>query len=91
MRWLALPLLFLRLLSLPLCAADLASVRREPNLERRSQLAVDYAGIALDTARTEYQAGNLENSAAAINEVGDAVELAWQSLLENGITSRKTD
>jgi hypothetical protein len=84
MRWLA-----LTLLSFPLYAADLASVRQEPNLERRSQLAVDYAGVALDTARTEYQAGNAEKCAAAINDVGDAVELAWQSLVENGKEARR--
>ncbi|MSV35306.1 MAG: hypothetical protein EXQ47_06870 [Bryobacterales bacterium] len=84
MRWLA-----LALLSLPLCAADLASVRQEPNLERRSQLALEYAGAALVTARAEYQAGNAEKSAAAINEAGDAVELTWQSLLDNGKEARR--
>ncbi len=81
--------LFAVLLALPLCAADLAAVRQEPNLERRSQFAIDHAGAALDTARTEYQAGSLEKSAAAINETGDAVELAWQSLLENGKEARR--
>jgi hypothetical protein len=84
MRW-----LLAVLLALPLSAADLAAIRQEPNLERRSQLAVDYAGAALDTARKEYQAGSAEKSAAAINEVGDAVELAWQSLLDTGKEARR--
>ncbi len=84
MRW-----LFALLLALPLCAADLAAIRQEPNLERRSQFAVDHAGAVLDTARTEYQAGNMEKAAAAIDETGDAVDLAWQSLLDNGKEARR--
>lgn len=81
--------LFAMLLALPLCAADLAAIRQEPNLERRSQFAIDHAGAVLDIVRTEYQAGSLEKSAAAINEAGDAVELAWQSLLDNGKEARR--
>lgn len=81
--------LFAVLLVLPMFAADLAAIRQEFNLERRSQLAIDHAGAVLNTARTEYQAGNIEKAVAAINETGDAVELAWQSLLDNGKEARR--
>lgn len=82
-------LLALPMFALPVFAADLAAIRQESNLERRSQLAVDHAGAVLNTARTEYQAGNMEKAAAAIDETGDAVELAWQSLLDNGKEARR--
>ena len=84
MRW-----LLVAWLSLPVCATDLAAVRQEPNLQRRSQLATDYAGVALDTARTEYQAGNMEKATVAINEAGDAAELAYQALVETGKEARR--
>ena len=85
MRW----LLFL-LLAVRIYAADLASIRREANLERRSQLALDYASTALDAARGEYQAGDINKAEAALNEVGEAVDLAYQSILDTGKVARRS-
>ena len=72
--WIALFTLFYLTANLP--AVDLASIQQEPNLERRSQLAMDYAGAALDTARAAYQASDLEKTQAALSEVGEAVDVA---------------
>ena len=70
-------------------AADLTSIQQEPNLERRSQLAMDYAGTALDTARTAYQASDLAKTQSALDEVGEAVDLAFDSLQKTGKEARR--
>jgi hypothetical protein len=72
-----------------LWAADLASIQQEPSLERRSQLAMDYAGAALDAARTAYQASDLEKAKTSLSEVGDAVDLAYDSLQQTGKEARR--
>ena len=63
-------------------AADLASIRTEANLERRSDLALDYAHQAVDTARDSYAAGDASKMQAALSEAGDAVDVSYQSLSE---------
>jgi len=70
-------------------AADLASIQQEPSLERRSQLAMDFAGAALDAARTAYQASDLEKTKTSLGEVGDAVDLAYDSLQQTGKEARR--
>jgi len=72
-----------------LWAIDLASVQQEPNLERRSQLAMDSANSALDTARTAYQANDLDKTRASLDEVGEAVSLAYTSLKQTGKEARR--
>jgi len=84
MRW-----LLLILCCLQICAADLASIRQEPNLERRSQLAIENAGAVLDTARSSYQAGDNDKTQAALHEVEESVNLAYESLLETGKEARR--
>jgi hypothetical protein len=68
---------------------DLASIQQEPNLERRSQLAMDYAGTALDAARTAYQSSDLEKTKTSLSEVGAAVDLAYDSLQQTGKDVRR--
>jgi hypothetical protein len=72
-----------------LWATDLASIQQESNPERRSQLAMDYAGAALDAARTAYQAADLEKAKTSLSEVGDAVDLAYDSLQQTGKEARR--
>src|SRR6185295_12661320 len=84
MRW-----LLFAFMSLPNCAADLAAIRQEANLERRSQLAMENAGTALDVARTGYQAGDVEKAEAAMKEVQESVDLAYQSILDTGKVARR--
>lgn len=84
MRWLAIVLL-----STLLHAADLASIAQEPNLEKRSQLAVEYARTALETASQEYRDGDMAKTEAALHDVAAAVELAYQSLLDTHKNARR--
>jgi hypothetical protein len=72
-----------------LWAIDLASVQQEPNLERRNQLAMECANSALDTARTSYQANDIDKTRASLNEVGEAVSLAYSSLKQTGKEARR--
>ena len=84
MRW---PVMVL--LSTLLHAADLSSIGQEQNLERRSQLAIDYANTALDAARKQYQDGDTAKTEAALSDVGASVDLAYQSLLGTGKEARR--
>ena len=72
-----------------LWATDLASIQQEPSLERRSQLAMDYAGAALDAARSAYQSSDLGKTKFSLSEVGDAVDLAYDSLQQTGKEARR--
>jgi hypothetical protein len=72
-----------------LWAADLAAIQQEPNPERRSQLAMDYAGAALDAARAAYQLSDLEKTQTSLSDVGSAVDLAYDSLQQTGKEARR--
>jgi len=72
-----------------LWAIDLASIQQEPNLERRNQLAMESANSALDAARTAYQANDLDKTRASLNDAGEAVSLAYDSLKQTGKEARR--
>jgi hypothetical protein len=74
-----------------LCLAfDLAAIKLEPNLERRSERALDNASAAMDAARDASSAGEPEKSKAALQELRDSVDLAYQSLVESGKSARRS-
>lgn len=89
MRWPLVALVTVPSLIAGFSAADLPSIQQEPNLERRSQMAMDYANAALDTARTAYQASDIEKTQIALNDVGQAVDLAHDSLQKTGKEARR--
>jgi len=64
--------------------ADLSAVLAERNLEKRSRKALDYAAHALKAARQAYRQGQLELTEQHLQQVRDAVELAFRSLQETG-------
>jgi exonuclease VII small subunit len=70
-------------------AFDLTTVQSEPNLEKRSERALDNANLALDEARDDYNSGNYDKSQNELQEVRDSVELAYQSLSDTGKDPRK--
>ena len=72
-----------------LLRADLQKAMAEPNLEKRSQLALDNASDAYREARTDYQKADATGLTAAIKEIQDSVELAYQSLKDTGKDPRK--
>jgi len=82
----------LMLLATPaaLLRADLAQVKAEPNLEKRSKLALDYAQQALKDARAAYGEGESAKATPLIAQVREAVELAESSLKETGKNPRRS-
>jgi len=85
-------LLLLILLANPagMLGADLGQIKAEPNLEKRSKLALDYAESSLKSARSAYASGDTEKTTGLIAEVSSAVELAESSLKETGKNPRKS-
>lgn len=71
-------------------ALDLGSVKSEPKLEKRSELALQYANVALESAKTAYQEGRWEQTQTALGEVNDAVTLSYDSLIATGKNPRKS-
>ena len=70
-------------------AFDLTAVKSEPNLEKRSELALDHANLALDAARDDYNSGNIDKSQTELEEVRDLVDLAYESLSDTGKDPRR--
>jgi hypothetical protein len=77
-------------LLLILClAGDLAAIKLEPNLERRSDLAMDNAAAAMDAARDASTSGDEAKLKAGLEELRDSVDLAYQSLVDSGKSARR--
>jgi hypothetical protein len=74
---------------LGLGAADAESVTAEPNLEKRSQLALLQANQSLDAARKAYASGETEQFASHIGEVAAMADLSYKSLLDTGKKARR--
>ncbi len=72
-----------------LLAVDLAAIKAEPKLEKRSELALKYANDAVDAARNAYKKGDLGASRAALSQVQEGVELSYDSLMATGEDPRK--
>jgi uncharacterized protein (DUF1800 family) len=71
-------------------STELDAVRAEANLEKRSKLALDNAASALKSAREAYQAGDTATVTAKTDEIGQSVDLAFNSLTETGKNPRKS-
>jgi hypothetical protein len=69
---------------------DLGPARAEPNLEKRSKLAMDNAVLALREARDAYNAGDTQKTTAKVAEIEDSVDLVYSSLLQTGKDPRKS-
>ena len=72
-----------------LLALDLTGIKAEPRLEKRSQLALQFADSALDSARDLYKKGDLEACRAALADVEAGVELSYDSLMATGKDARR--
>jgi hypothetical protein len=72
-----------------LLAFDLSAIKTEPNLERRSDRAIDNASAAMDVARDAASAGDEAKAKSALEEVRDSVDLSYQSLLDSGKSARR--
>ena len=88
MRWIfALALL---VTGVEMTRADLGEARAEPNLEKRSNLAMGNAMVALKEARDAYRAGDSQTTWTKIAEVQESVELGYDSLIRTGKDPRKS-
>lgn len=76
------------LMSGVLCA-DLQQAKDEPNLGKRSMLALDHAFDALTQARDAYVKGESSQVKAFVKEIQESVALAETSLHETGKNPRK--
>ena len=88
-KWQFASVLALSLVALPL-HADLQRSLAEPNLEKRSQLALENAAAAYKNARAAYDKGDLDAVSAAIKEIQESVDLANTSLKNTGKDPRKS-
>ena len=70
--------------------ADIAAVKAEPNLERRSQMALDEAENGIAAAKKSYDDGNLAEFRKALSEVGELAELSYTSLDQTGKRARRS-
>ncbi|MEZ5400058.1 MAG: hypothetical protein R2729_10360 [Bryobacteraceae bacterium] len=68
---------------------DLDAVKAEPNLEKRSELALKNADLALDLARKAYSEGDRNSLDEALNEAIASLDLCQESLEESGRNARK--
>ena len=78
------------LLAVPVVRADLAGVKNEPNLEKRSEKALENANIAVDEARKAYQSADFAGFGLRLREVEESAELSYQSLEDTGKAARRS-
>lgn len=87
----AIPALWITAILAPVLAfADLEAIKSEPNLEKRSQKALDNASSRLEEARTAYQKGEVEVVDRALLEIQASVELSHESLKSTGKNARRS-
>jgi hypothetical protein len=70
-------------------ALDLNGIKSEPKLEKRSQLALQFADSELDAARDFYKKGDVEACRSALGEVEAGVRLSYDSLMSTGKDPRR--
>src|SRR5215467_14574656 len=69
---------------------DLKTAKAEPNLEKRSKLALDNAALALKEARAAYETGELDRTRGLVDETFESVDLADVSLRQTGKDPRRS-
>jgi len=68
--------------------ADIQTAKDEPNLEKRSDRALDNMRQALEAAREAAKNNDEQTLKTAMQEVVDSAELSYQSLEESGKAAR---
>lgn len=79
------------LLALALLAfADIGAVKSEPDVERRSELALASADKQVDAARTAYNGGDEKAEQLALGEVRELVDVSYDALEHSNRPPRKS-
>jgi hypothetical protein len=76
--------------AISLIGADLAAVKIEPNLEKRSEKALENANRAIDEARAAYKLPDLKLFRDLLTEIKESLELSYSSLQETGKAARRS-
>ena len=77
-------------LALLLAFGDIAAVKSEPDLEKRSELALANAERDMDQARQAYQGGDEKTAQAALTELMESVDLSYDALRNAHTPPRKS-
>ena len=77
-------------LALLLAFADMTAVKSEPDLEKRSELALVNADREIDEARKAYNAGDQKAEQAALDELTESVNLSYEALQQTQKAPRKS-
>jgi len=78
------------LLVLLIAFADITAVKSEPDLEKRSELALAGADHAIDEAKQAYNNGNDQAQHAALIEVQQFVEACYEALEHSNKNPRRS-
>jgi hypothetical protein len=78
------------ILVLLIAFADITAVKSEPDLEKRSELALANADHALDEAKEAYNSGNDQAQEAALVEVRESVEASYDALEHTNKAPRRS-
>jgi hypothetical protein len=70
-------------------AGDADLVNQEPDLEKRSELALAHAEKAIEQARKAYTAGEIEAFQSGLNEAASLARISYKSLQDTGKPARK--
>ncbi len=68
---------------------NLDAARAEPNLEKRSTLALKYAETALHAAEKSYSDGDWAATQKSLAEIRESVGISYESLKQTGKNPRK--
>ncbi len=71
-------------------ASGLDNVKLEPNLEKRSRLALENANTAIDGARQAYTSGDFAHLTAELAQVRESVNVCLEALDATGKDARKS-
>lgn len=77
-------------LALLIAFADISTVKTEPDLEKRSELALANADHAIDEAKEAYNSGNDKGEQAALVEVQASVEASYDALEHTNKSPRRS-
>jgi len=78
------------LLALWLAFGDIAAVKSEPDLEKRSELALANADRDMDQARQAYSGDDQKAAQIALNELTESVEVSYDALQHAHTPPRKS-
>jgi hypothetical protein len=71
-------------------AGDFPTVMAEPNLEKRSELALKEADAAITAAKAAYEGGDIAGFKGKTGDVVDLVQLSYKSLQDTGKRARRS-